>query len=59
MGEMEIMGGQVGQEGSWGDPGAKLEEVWGGGGCDTPPKYESSGLAGQIIWIGRAVKDFK
>jgi hypothetical protein len=36
--------------------GAKLE------GCVTPPpkkKYESSVLAGRIIWIGRAIKDFK
>jgi hypothetical protein len=24
-----------------------------------PPKYESSGLAGRIIWIGRAIKYFK
>ena len=40
-------------------PGAKLEGVWGGGGCDTPQKYESSGLTGRIIWIGRAIKDFK
>ena len=39
--------------------GTKLEGcVWGGG--MTPPKYKSSGLAGQIIWIGRAMrKDFK
>jgi hypothetical protein len=37
--------------------GANLEGVWGV--CDTPPKYKSSGLAGQIIWIGRAMKDFK
>ena len=30
--------------------------VWG----VTPPlKYESSGLTGRIIWIGRAIKDFK
>jgi hypothetical protein len=40
--------------------GAKLEGGIGGGG-DTPPppKYESSGLAGKIILIGRAIKDFK
>ena len=38
-------------------PGAKLEG--GSGVCDTPPKYKSSGLAGQIIWIGRAMKYFK
>jgi hypothetical protein len=24
-----------------------------------PPKYESSWLAGRIIWIGRAIKYFK
>ena len=39
-------------------PGTKLK-----GGCDTPPKLDwqgkSSGLAGQIIWIGRAMKDLK
>jgi hypothetical protein len=45
-------------------PGAKLEGGGGGGGgggwgCDTPLKYESSGLTGRIIWIGRAIKDFK
>jgi hypothetical protein len=38
--------------------GAKLEGGMGGGGWH-PPKYESSGLAGRIIWIGRAIKDFK
>jgi hypothetical protein len=38
-------------------PGAKLEGGMGGG--VTPPKYELSGLAGRIIWIGRAIKDFK
>ena len=40
------------------DAGAKLEGVWeGGGGCDTSRKYESSGLAGRIIGIGRVIKD--
>ena len=39
-------------------------ETWEGGGGGVwvvwhPPKYESSGLAGRIIWIGRALKDFK
>jgi hypothetical protein len=38
--------------------GAKLE-----GGCDTPPKLDwqgkSSGSAGLMIWIGRAMKYFK
>ena len=38
--------------------GAKLEGGGGAGG-DTPLKGESSGLAGRIIWIGRAIKDFK
>ena len=27
--------------------GAKLEGGYGGGVCDTPPKYESSGLQGE------------
>ena len=36
------------------ESGAKLEGgVWGGGGGDTPPPPKA-GLAGQIIWIGRA-----
>jgi hypothetical protein len=39
----------------WKAAGAKLEGGCGGGG-DTPPKAR---LAGQIIWIGRAMKYFK
>ena len=35
------------------EAGAKLEGGGGMGGV-TPPKYESSGLAGRIIWIGGA-----
>ena len=38
------------------DAGAKLGGG-GHGGCDTSRKYESSGLAGRIIWIGRVIKD--